>query len=216
MKGIRFGGLHSFDDLDLILGKKELGTPPVKTEKIDIPGADGDLDQTDFFGEPKFENRTLRFEFTANTPASDFLSLFSRVTNALHGKKMRIILDDDPLYFYQGRCFVDKHTDEKGIAKIDIECDCAPYKLKKDHTVIAQVLDGTEKTIPLTNGRKRAVPEVQIYTESGSVRIQFQGNIWDLGAGVYTLPELELVQGENIVIVTGTGTITFAWQEGDL
>lgn len=216
MKGIRFGALHSFDDLDLILGRKEIGTPPVKTEKMDIPGADGDLDQTDFYGEPKFANRTIRFEFTANTPASDFLSLFSRVSNALHGKKMRIILDDDPLYFYMGRCFIDKHTDEKGIATIDIECDCAPYRLKKDQTVSAHVLDGTAKAISLTNGRKRAVPEVQIYTESGSIRIEYMGSIWDLGAGVYTLPELELVEGTNVVNVTGTGTITFAWQEGDL
>lgn len=216
MKGIRFGGLHSFEDLEMILGKKEIGVPAVKVEKMDIPGADGDLDQTDFFGEPKFANRTLRFEFTADTPASDFLALYSRVTNALHGKKMRIILDDDPLYFYQGRCFIDKHHDEKGVATIDVECDCGPYKLKKDHTVSAHVLDGTAQTILLTNGRKRAVPEVQIYTESGSVRVEYQGSIWDLGAGIYTLPELELVEGENTVIVTGTGTITFSWQEGDL
>lgn len=215
MKGIRFGALHSFADLDLILGRKEIGTPPVKTEKMDIPGADGDLDQTDFFGEAKFANRTIRFEFTANTPASDFLSLYSRVCNALHGKKIRITLDDDPLYFYQGRCYVDKHTDEKGIAKIDIECDCAPYKLKKDQTVIAQAVNGAQ-AISLTNGRKRAVPEVQIYTQGGSIQIEYMGNIWSLGTGVYTLPELELVAGTNVVNVTGTGTITFAWQEGDL
>lgn len=214
MKGIRFGALHS-DDLDLILGRKEIGTPPVKTEKMDIPGADGDLDQTDFFGEPKFANRTLRFEFTANTPASDFLSLYSRVNNALHGKKMRIILDDDPLYYYMGRVYVDKHTDEKGVAKIDVECDCEPYKLKKDQTVIAQAINGTQ-TITLTNGRKRAVPEVQIYTQSGSIRIVHGENIWDLSTGVYTLPELELVQGVNAVTVAGTGTVTFVWQEGDL
>ena len=206
MKGIRFGGLHSFDDLGLILGK---------TEKIDIPGADGDLDQTEFFGDVKYENATHRFEFTADAQ-SDFLALYSRIKNALHGKKMRIILDDDPLYFYLGRCFVDKHHDEKGIAKIDIECDCGPYKLKKDQTVSAHVLDGTAAAITLTNGRMRAVPEVQIYTESGSVRIEYQGSIWDLGAGVYTLPELELVEGDNLVTVTGTGTITFVWQEGDL
>ena len=216
MKGIRFGGLHSFDDLDLILSKKELGAPAVKVSKIDIPGADGALDQTDFFGEPKFDNATHRFEFTANTLPDDFLSLFSRVKNALHGKKMRIILDGDPLYFYLGRCFVDKHTDEKGVAKIDIECDCDPYKLKKDHTVIAQALDGTAKTISMTNGRKRAVPEVQIYTESGSIRIEYQGSIWDLGTGVYTPPELEVTGGEKAVIVTGRGTITYTWQEGDL
>jgi phage-related protein len=214
MKGIRFGSTHSFDDLGLILGKKEMGAPAVKVEKIDIPGADGDLDQTEFFGDVKYGNATHRFEFTANQQ-SDFLPLYSKVKNILHGRKKRIILDDDPLYFYVGRVFVDKHTDEKGIATIDVECDCEPYKYKQDQTVIAQAVSGTQ-TITLTNGRRRAVPEVQIWTESGSLRIEYQGYIWDLGSGSYTLPELELYEGGNLVTVTGTGTVTFVWQEGDL
>ena len=74
MKGIRFGSIHSFDDLGLILGHKEMGAPAVKVEKIDIPGADGDLDQTEFFGDVKYGNATHRFEFTANQQ-SDFLPL---------------------------------------------------------------------------------------------------------------------------------------------
>lgn len=214
MKGIRFGSVHSFDDLGLILGKKEMGVPAVKKEKIDIPGADGALDQTEFFGDVKFEEATHRFEFTADQQG-DFLSLYSRVKNVLHGRKKRIILDDDPLYFYLGRVYVDKHTDEKGIARIDVEAECEPYKYKIQQTVIAQAISGTQ-VITLVNGRKRAVPEVQIYTEAGSIRIEYQGSIWDLGTGSYTLPELELVEGDNLVTVTGTGTVTFVYQEGDL
>ena len=214
MKGIRFGVLHS-DDLGLILGKKELGTPAVKDEKTDIPGADGDLDQTEFFGEPKYENRTHRFDFSTMAPAEEFPAVYSRVLNALHGRKMRIILDDDPLYFYLGRLHVSNFTSEKGVGMISVECDCQPYKLKIEHTLVAQAISGTQ-TITLTNGRKRAVPEVQIFTESGSIRIEYQGSIWDLSTGVYTLPELELIEGENIVTVAGTGTVTFVWQEGDL
>lgn len=214
MKGILFGSLHSFDDLGLILGRKELGAPAVKESKIDIPGADSDLDQTEFFGDVKYGNATHRFEFTANQQ-SDFPALYSRVKNALHGRKKRIILDDDPLYFYLGRCFIDKHTDAKGIATIDVEADCEPYKYKINQTVIAQAVSGTQQ-ITLTNGRLRAVPEVQIYTEAGSIRIEYQGNIWDLGTGSYTLPELELVEGANLVTVSGTGTVTITWQEGDL
>lgn len=214
MKGILFDALHSFRDLGLILGKKELGTPPVKEEKTDIPGADGDLDQTEFFGDVKYGNATHRFEFTANQQG-DFPALYSRVKNVLHGRKKRIILDDDPLYFYRGRCHVTKHTDEKGIATIDVECDCEPYKKKIDQTVSAHVINGTH-TITLTNGRLRAVPEVQIRTEAGSLRIEYLGNIWDLGAGSYTLPELELQEGDNLVTVSGAGTVSFIWQEGDL
>ena len=215
MKGIRFGLYHSYDDFRLILSKKEMGAPAVKVQKIDIPGADGTLDLTDFFGEPKYEDVTHRFDFHTNVPQEEFLTLTTRIKNAIHGKKMRVVLDDDPLFFWNGRCHVSSFTNEKNIGTISIECDCGPWKYKRDHTVIATAVSGT-LVIPLTNARKRAVPEVQVYTESGTMNITYGVNIWDLGSGTYTLPELELLEGENSVTVTGTGTITFTWQEGDL
>lgn len=214
MKGIRFGLYHSYDDLKLILTAKEMGAPAVKSKTLDIPGADGSLDLTDFFGEPKYENVTHRFDFSTIVPQEEFITLFSTVKNAIHGKKMRVILDDDPLFYWIGRIHVSKFTSEKGVGTISVECECDPYKYKKDATTVAQAVSGTH-TIILTNGRKRAVPEVQIFTDS-SIRIEFGGAIWDLGSGVYTLPELELTHGENTVTVTGTGTVSFIWQEGDL
>lgn len=212
MKGIRFGAYHSYDDFNLILTAKEMGSPSVKTQKIDIPGADGTLDLTDFFGEPKYEDVTHRFDFSTAYPQEEFITLYSRIKNAIHGKKMRVILDDDPLFFWMGRCHVSKFTNEKGIGTISVECDCEPYKYKIDHTVSAHVVNGTQ-VITLTNARKRAVPEVQVY---GSIRIEHNGNSWDLGSGSYTMPELELVHGANTVTVTGAGTVTFVWLEGDL
>lgn len=215
MKGITFGNLHSYYDLDLILKSKEIGSPEVKVRLVDIEGADGSLDLTDFFGEAKFENVKHKFDFVTIVPHAQFLSLFSTVKNALHGKKMRIILDGDPLFYYMGRLAVSSFTNEKNVGHITVECDCEPFKYKLDKTVVSVAVDGTE-SISLTNGRKRAVPEVTIDTE-GSIRIEYQGaNIWDLGSGSYTLPELELVAGENLVTVTGTGTIKFTWQEGML
>jgi hypothetical protein len=41
-------------------------------------------------------------------------------------------------------------------------------------------------------------------------------NVWDLGSGVYKLPDLELLAGDNSVTVTGTGTITFTYYEASL
>ena len=215
MKGITFGNQHSYNDLNLILSSKEIGSPEVKVRKIDIEGADSSLDLTDFFGEPKYEDVTHKFDFSTIVPQAQFLSLYSTVKNALHGKKMRIILDDDPLFFYLGRVKVLPFTNEKNIGHISIECDCEPYKYKTAKTVVSRAVSGTQAII-LTNGRKRAVPEVRIEAAS-SIRIEYQGsNIWDLGSGSYTLPELELVEGANTVTVTGTGTVTFTWQEAEL
>lgn len=215
MNGIRFGAYHSYDDLQLVLSKKEMGSPAVKKNKLDIPGADSAIDQTDFFGEPKFDDVDHRFEFTSVLPHSGFLDQYSRIKNAIHGKRLKIILDDDPAFFYWGRCDVSAFTSDKGVGTVTITCDCKPYKYKQDLTVITKTINGAE-TLSLANGRLRAVPEVTITTDS-SIRIVYQGvNIWDLGSGSYTLPELELVEGVNAVEVSGKGTITFAWQWGEM
>lgn len=213
MKGVQFGIYHSYRDLQMILSEKEIGAPPVKKDKMDVPGGDGELDLTEFFGEPKYSNATHKFTFT--TIEKDLLTQYAKVKNALHGKKARIVLDADPAYYYMGRCEVDKFHDEHGVGKIVVTCDCEPYKYALAKTVVYQAVDGVADVL-LLNSRKRAVPEVRIETDS-SLNIVFGGsNIWDLASGTYTLPELELVEGENVVTVTGTGAITFTWQEATL
>lgn len=215
MKGIIFGSLHSYRDLRLILESKEMGAPEVKVNKIDIPGADSALDLTDFFGEPKYDDVKHKFQFTSIEPQETFLTQFSQIKNAIHGKKVRIILDDDPSFFYWGRCFVSRFTNDKSIGTVSVECECEPYKYRLNKTVVSKAVNGTE-VINLTNGRKRAVPEISITTET-SLNIVYQTfNIWDLGSGSYTLPDLELTEGDNSVTVTGVGNITFTWQEAML
>ncbi len=215
MKGIAFGNLHTYRDLNMILTHKTIGTPTPKTDMLDIPGGDGMLDMTEFFGEVKYGNRPITYEFSTAIPYEQFPAFFSRVQNALHGQKVEIVDDEDPAHYYIGRLTVSEFQAKRAIGTLTIECDCEPHKYKKARTVVSKAVSGTE-TITLTNSRKRAVPEVQIITD-GSMRIEYQtSNIWDLGGGTYTLPELELLEGANTVIVTGTGTITFTYQEAGL
>lgn len=147
MKGITFGSLHSYRDLHLILESKELGAPNVKVNKVDIPGADSALDMTDFFGEPKYEDVKHKFTFASMEPQDTFLSQFSTIKNAIHGKKVRIILDDDPSFFYLGRCFVSSFTNAKGIGTVSVECECEPYKYNMQETVVSATIDGTSQNM---------------------------------------------------------------------
>lgn len=214
MKGVTFGEKHSYSDFSLLLAKAELGAPETKIKKIEIEGADGALDLTDFFG-AKYENVAHRFDFVSIVPPSSFATMFSTIKNHLHGKKMRIVLDDDPSFYYFGRLSVSSFTSDRGIGHITVEADCDPYKYKLAKTTVTKAISGTEIVI-LTNARKHAVPKVTIQTDN-SINIVFGvSNVWDLGIGSFTLPELELHEGDNAVTVTGTGTITFEWQEGEL
>ena len=215
MKGIMFGNYHSWNDFQLILASKTIGTPSPKTETIDIPGGDGVLDLTDFFGETKYNNRNLSFEFSTMVTPSDFMSLFSVVQNALHGKKLPIILDEDPEWYYTGRISVSEWKADRNIGKLTIDCDCEPYKYQIGTTEIFKSISGTS-TITLPNSRKRVVPEVKVTSSSGLSVTYGNGSLWTLASGSYLLPELELVEGNNLVTVTGTGTITFTYTQGKL
>ena len=134
MNGVTFGTYHSYDDFSLILTSKEIAAPKTKTVKIDVDGADGAIDLTEFFGEPKYEDCTHKFQFSTIVPQNQFLSLFSDIKNKIHGKKLRISLDADPGFYYVGRCFVSAFTNEKNVGKISVECDCEPYKYKAQRT----------------------------------------------------------------------------------
>ena len=140
------------------------------------------------------------------------MTLFTQIKNALHGQKLRIILDDDPGFYYVGRCYVSPYTNEKGIASVDVECECEPYKYKLTKTVVTRTVSGAAD-ITLTNGKKRAVPEI---TATAAMTFVFGDGSWAKAAGTFVIPELELMEGSNRVTVTGTGTVTFTWQEGDL
>ena len=215
MKGIMFGIYHSWNDFQLILASKTIGTPSPKTETIDIPGGDGVLDLTEYFGETKYGNRKLSFEFSSMVIPSDFMSLFSMVQDALHGKKMNIKLDDDPGWQYTGRISVSEWKTDRNIGRLVVDCDCDPYKYQISPTVVSRSISGTS-TINLANSRKRVVPEVKVTSSSGLTVTFGGGSVWTLASGSYLLPELELVEGENPVTVSGTGSITFTYTQGRL
>lgn len=212
MKGIRFGNYHSYDDFSLILGHKEIGTPSPKTETIEIPGGDGVLDLTEFFSEVKYNNRQLVFEFSTIIPKDEFLNLFTRIQNAIHGQRMQIVLDDDADWYYMGRISVSPWKAEKNIGKLTIECDCDPYKLEKNVTKFSQNVTSSA-TITLTNSRKRVVPTI---TTNAEMTIAFGNYRGTFSAGTFVIPELELHEGNNTVTVTGTGNITFQYRKGAL
>ena len=213
MNSVRFGNYHSYDDFNLILAQKTIGTPSPKTETIDIPGGDGVLDLTEFFGEVKYNNRQLSFEFSTIVPKEEFMELFSRVQNAIHGQKMQIVLDEDSEWFYFGRITASEWKADKNIGKFTIDCDCEPYKTRLGDTEIFQMVEGTETKVILPNGRKTVVPLIEI---TGNVNLIYGENFWALSAGIYELPALILQNGDNEILVGGTGTATFIYRERGL
>ena len=136
MNGITFGNLHSYRDLHLVLAEKTISAPSPKVETIDVPGGDGVLDLTEFFGEVKYNNRTLSFVFNTAVPKSQFLTLFSRVQNLLHGQKMAIYFDEEPEWYYIGRINIAEWKADKRVGTITVDCDCEPFKYRLSSQIV--------------------------------------------------------------------------------
>lgn len=213
MKGVSFGSLHSFTEWGLILSDKELGSPEIKEHKVDIEGADGELDYTEAFGGVKFGNRVLKFEFQrGGINTHDFLELLSEIHGALFGVRTTVELDDDSGWYYQGRCRISDFTQNGRIAKLSVEVDAEPYKLKKTVTRQNIAVSGSAEIV-LPNSRMPVVPTI---TTDSEMQFSFKGNTYTAGAGTFRIPEIQLEPGQNTITVTGTGNVTFEYREGKL
>lgn len=210
MNGVTFGNYHSFNDFQLLLTSKTIGAPTPKTETIDIPGGDGVLDFTEFFGGVKYNNRKLSFEFSTIIPRSQFMDLFSAVQNAMNGQKMRIILDEDPTWFYTGRVTVSEWKADKSIGKLTIDCDCEPYKQSIYTTTVSKTVS-SNAIIALDNDKMPTIPTI---TTTAEFLISFGGYNDVSSAGTFAIPELELLEGTNQVYVEGNGNISFTYRKG--
>jgi phage-related protein len=213
MKGVKFGNYHSYYEWGLILSSKEIQSPEPKVNQIEIEGSDGVLDLTDFFGGVKYKNRSLSFTFSKMDIVPDgFLALYSLVQDLLHGKKMQVILDDDPNHFYYGRVTINEWKSNKNIGEIVIEVDAEPFKQEMYETVVRQTVS-SNANIVLANSKMPVVPTI---TTTSEFLISFGGYNDSYSAGTFTIPELELGEGDNNIYVEGTGTITFSYRKGRL
>ena len=211
MKGILFDSYHSFKDFSLILTSKTIGQPEIKTEYVEVLGADGQLDMTEAFGDIKYNNRILKFEF-AIIESQDWEVAYSKVLNYLHGRKMKVVLDD-PDYYYLGRITVLDYESSKKIGKITIEVNAEPYKYKQIKTIVTRTVNDT-LTVDYYNSRKTVIPT---FTTDAAVQITYNGNTYTIsGSGTHVIPNIIFKRGFNTLTLTGTAVVAVAYQEGDL
>lgn len=212
MKGIWFDTKHSYNDLHLVLSAVDIPPAKPKTLFVDIPGGDGSIDLTEAVGEVRFNDRECKFVFTA-FPTDDFEQKKREVSNLINGKRMKIVLDKDPGYFYDGRCSVNEYASDRNLHQITVNATCSPYKLKTTITSKSVTASSTEKTVTLACGRRPVVPEI---TCTAAVTIT-QGSVSaNLSAGTHKPLGIRLVEGSNSLKVKGSGSVTIKYQEGDL
>ena len=236
--GVKFGEgdkfddyLHSFDDLGLILTKTELPMPSPKFIRVSVPGMDGDLDLSDYFGRIRYENRKINMTFAVSEAYRSRYSTGTRIATLFHGKKVRIIFDDDPDHYYEGRITMEKLEVKGKHHKITLVADCDPYKtdvipshapwkwdtfsfvtgvirdtsnIKVDGR-LTYTLIGSPKPVALT-----------VYTESSGIVVKKGKTSVTLERGLNTIYDIEILDGENSLVFEGNGIVSIQYAGGYL
>lgn len=211
--GVLFGEKHTIRDWDLIMTSKNIEEATPRTNYVEIEGRDGSIDLTEALGEVRYESRKLSFTFELLTP-NNFWKTKSEISNYINGRKMKIILDQDPLYYYYGRCKVTSANIERNVGTIEVEAICDPYKMMNSETVVSKEVSTGDKFV-LDNQRKTVMPVVK---STANIVFKFNDKQFNIGTtSNYQSPDFMLKEGKNEVeIISGTGTLTFTYREGGL
>ncbi|WP_026524719.1 hypothetical protein [Butyrivibrio sp. MB2005] len=205
MKGVKFGGLRSDTDLGLVLYSKKISPPKVRTAVVEVPGRDGNLDITEALtGRVMYEDREISFVFRVPNPKEEWPRVYSKVLNNIHGKKMDIILDDDPDNTYSGRISIDEFATNRNLAEIAVVCTVSPKKTYKNAVKKMIAVSGS-KSLTLTNSGIPTIPEI---TADSELDVSFGGMSYHLSPGKNKVFDILLPEGDSKLIFSGTGNVT--------
>ena len=122
---------NTWNDWRLIPTKKPtVAMPSTSGNYIEIPGMNGSHDITNYLtGGPTFSDRSGSWEFrVADVTAENWDERINKIASFMHGQKVKCVLKDDPMYYYEGRVTLSNKTTEGIIPSITISYRFAPFK----------------------------------------------------------------------------------------
>lgn len=147
---------NTYKDLFLVPTSRPVINPPtVKTKQIEVPGANGIIDLTESLTPyPVYNNRQGSIEFAvlnekklSGGKEMQWQTLYSKILNMIHGRRAKVILEDDPGWYYEGRWAVNNWTSNADgtWSNITLDYDLYPYKLSVYDSIEGGESSGTDR-----------------------------------------------------------------------
>lgn len=207
--------------------------PEVKTEYVDVPGADGSLDYTEALSGIKFKDRegswtfyVLNDLFTLNRSYMKWNELYSLLLRTLHGRRKKMLLESDPGFYYIGRVFVDQWQSNKDYSKLTLRYIIEPWKYPTETTSTFDWLwnDLFANTIYYGKfdvyGKKHRNlinpsdgPIQPVFVCTSPMTVTFGTATYDLPSG-NSVPGFKIIPGDNFMVFNGNGRVTVDYSMG--
>ncbi len=186
---------HTERDWNLHPVRIYISMPEAKEQVIDIPGGDGTIDLSEINGRPMYGMRTVELEYHLRNVDNEKWSLiYSEIGAVITGKKVKMVLDDDPDHYYMARLKVDGEKTDYVNAELTFTGTAEPFKYDLTATNEPWLWD----TFNFETGVIREIEEVEITAENNKVTI--------IGAGIDTPPVFVVSQADNLKLTYGGRT----------
>ena len=234
---ITIGSKNTWKHWHLVPSSRPVVTmPDVKTKYVEMPGINGVKDMTtSLTGYVMYGVRQGSWEFIVANGYWNWQEAYTTIAEYLHGKNRKVVLDDDPGHYYEGRLNVNEWKSSKDFSTIVIDYQLNPYKKETfagnedwewdpfnfDTGVIREYANLTVKgslTVTIPDVYQRVSPTINV---SSSMSMQHTNpsdkvTVYQLAKGDNSIPEFVLLAGTNKLKFTGNGKVTIKYRGGRL
>lgn len=228
--------VHTFNDWGLVLKERpEISPPEPKTEYVELPGTDGHLDLTESLtGEVVFNTRTISMKFHVIQNNKEWPKVYSDILDFLHGRTMKIVMDDDLDYYYVGRITVEAWSSNPNRSELQMKAVAEPYKMERSSSmedwewdpfnfeigVIREYKDmevNGSLSLNITGSRKPVIPSFTVVSDDGSgMTMWYAGEEYHLSDGLNHVVNIRIKEGTYNFVFIGTGTVSVDYRGGRL
>lgn len=223
--------IHTERDWGLKLLSVYIPMPDPKTQTIDISGGDGSIDLTEINGRPAYKDRDgleLAFDLMDGDYTTWFMK-YSQFAAEMHGRKVKMVLDDEPEHYYMVRLNIDGKKTNPVYSEVTLSGSAEPFKYDLLSSgepwiwdifnfrtgVIRTLMDveitSTNKTVTIL-GAGIDNPPVFVVTEANNLKLTHDGRTYTLKVGRNRFPAVR-VGKENVTLTfSGTGKMSVEYR----
>lgn len=208
--GIRIRDLHSYRDFDVYIKERNIGLPEKKSIRETVAYMNGYYDFSALNGAPAWGEREIEYVFdVVGDSPQDAENNMEKILNWLCNVHDEDIFDDTLTrkHWHGSYNSCSPGYDESGeLIELTVSFVVHPFKVADEPTAYTM----TTGTHTIVNHGMVVAPYV---LSSAAAAIQIGTYVSSIPANVETRLEIDLVRGENTVLVTGSSVTLWYYEE---
>lgn len=235
----QFMGKNTWDDWHMIPSSRPtISSPGVSANFVEIPGRlEGPIDMSEYLtNRPIYGSRSGSFEFIVENDHQYWTTLKRELMAFFHGKRMKMCLEDDPGFYWEGRFTFNSWQSKEWNSTVTIDYTLDPFKTRINDQGVNDIIWDTFNfeqdadwytvfhNLTINNGAYTVniegydypYPLVAKLVDGSSVTASLNGGSVVLNSlnESKTIGEIQL--GKNQLVIYGDGVIDISLRERSL